>query len=81
MTSANPPATYRAELPDEPPPGTAVIDHHGIAWQRCRPNMFGRAMWHSTSRLDHLTGPLSWPNLLIERGPVTELHRPATPTP
>jgi hypothetical protein len=70
------PVVHAARLPDEPPAGTVVIDRAGIAWQRRGATLVNGAMWHSTHRIHNLAGPLNWANLLTDRGPVTEIHRP-----
>lgn len=49
-------------LPPEPPQGSVRLDRYGQAWQRISED----GMW----RCVHNIGPLTWPRLHTERGPL-----------
>lgn len=72
---------HTAIVPDEPPVGSVVLDNDGIAWQRIGsrdpyPN------WQATHQDpgSFNGGNMSyWSKLLVDKGPLTELHRPDGP--
>lgn len=61
------PDERRAIVDPEPGFGAAVLDRHGIVWQR-----FGGG-WYSTARPLFMLGPAGrkWHDLLVAGGPVT----------
>jgi hypothetical protein len=73
-----------ADLPPEPPVRTAVIDAHGLLYQRTRWRFWGGipvnvVEWVGVGERRHAHRP-TWPELL-SRGPVTIVWRPTDPEP
>ena len=66
--------THAAEVPEELPYGSVVLDCHGIAWQRRGIAVTG-LRWRGGLAQVGGDAALSWSTLLTERGPVTEIHR------
>lgn len=75
------PETFELVLPDEPPIGAVVIDRYGRAWQRLA-RRFGRH-WEPAGQLGPGVipaladvPPLSWGQLLLQRGELTLVYNP-----
>jgi hypothetical protein len=76
------PATFELVLPDEPPPGSVVLDRLGRAWQRLEGDLKG-LHWHVAGTLESFfplgwdgMAQCTWGQLLLQRGPVTLVYRP-----
>lgn len=81
------PEVIGVELPDEPPIGSVVVDRLGRAWQRLGGRLFGRH-WEPAGKLGpgffpELADvpPLSWGQLLVQRGDLTLVYRPEKKAP
>lgn len=67
------PETINIELPDEPPDGSVVLDHNGVAWQR------QGGMWiKATADMGSLSfgeTMCGWGDMLFRHGPLTLIYR------
>lgn len=75
------PETYELAVPDEPAPGSVVVDKDGLAWQRTDRPVFTYpgdtpATWVAARYSEGDGRPLNWrwATLLTERGPLTLVH-------
>lgn len=65
-----------ADVPEEPPAGTVVVDRDGRAWQSEK-MIADHPNWNTTqSQCEFRPQSLHWPMLIVTRGPLTELYRP-----
>lgn len=66
---------FSVDLPVEPPRLSVVVDKEGLAWQR-----LGSSEWVRNGAVVMLfsrsEGGRSWPELLVNHGPVTLVHAP-----
>lgn len=66
---------YVAEIPDEPPVGSVVLDKDGLAWQRVK-MLDPYPSWVPARQSHHGLELIAnyWPKLLVDNGPLTLLH-------
>ncbi|GAA1401877.1 hypothetical protein GCM10009613_60950 [Pseudonocardia kongjuensis] len=66
------------DIPDEPPPGTAVRDRDGAVWHRIVIDTTTRSRWWRAGAIAPLIGTgdavRRWDQLLLDHGPLTRLE-------